>query len=56
MILLKPKKDERFKLDLHNDYTNQRIAMILDIKVFSKMFESLEEYFLKAQIESNRVI
>lgn len=52
LILLKRKKDERFELHLHNDYTNQAIAMILDIKDFAKMFESLEEYFLKAQIES----
>jgi hypothetical protein len=50
LILLKHKKDERFKLHLYNDYTNQAIAMILDIKDFAKMFESLEEYFLKAQI------
>jgi hypothetical protein len=53
LLLLKRKGDEKFELHLHNDYTNDAIAMILDIKDFARMFESLEEYFLKAQIESN---
>jgi hypothetical protein len=53
LLLLKRKKnDEKFELHLHNDYSNQAIAMILDIKDLAKMFESLEEYFLKGQIES----
>jgi hypothetical protein len=53
LILLKQKSDdEKFELHLHDDYTNQAIAMILDIKDLAKMFESLEEYFLKAKIES----
>jgi hypothetical protein len=55
---LKRKKDNddknKFELHLYNDYTNQAIAMILDIKDFAKMFESLEEYFLKAQIETHK--
>jgi hypothetical protein len=50
---LKRKSDEKFELHLYNDYTkNQAIAMVLDIKDLAKMFESLEEYFLKAQIEN----
>jgi hypothetical protein len=56
LLLLKRKKEDdenKFELHLHNDYTNQAIAMILDIKDLAKMFESLEEYFVKAQIESN---
>jgi hypothetical protein len=56
LILLKRTKNSnnnKFELHLHNDYTNQAIAMILDIKDFAKMFESLEEYFLKAQIEES---
>jgi hypothetical protein len=32
-------------------YTNQAIAMIIDIKDFARMFESLEEYFVRDQIE-----
>jgi hypothetical protein len=55
LLLLKRKKDHdenKFELHLHNDYTNQAIAIILDIKDFARMFESLEEYFINAQIES----
>jgi hypothetical protein len=53
--LLKQKKDpsNKFELHLYNDYTkNQAIAMVLSIEDLAKMFESLDEYFLKAQIES----
>jgi hypothetical protein len=58
LILLKRTKnsnnENRFESHLYNDYTkNQAIAMVLDIKDLTKMFESLEEYFIKAQIESN---
>ena len=55
LLLLKQKNsndENKFELHLYNDYTNQAIAMILDIKDLARMFESLEEYFLKAQIES----
>jgi hypothetical protein len=53
LILLKQKKVEnKFELHLHDDYTNQAIAMVLDIKDLAEMFEFLEEYFLKVQIES----
>jgi hypothetical protein len=54
LLLLKQKKDpsNKFELHLHDDYTNQAIAMILDIKDFARMFEALDEYFLKAQIEN----
>jgi hypothetical protein len=43
----------KFELHLYNDYTNQAVVMILDIKDLGRMFESLEEYFLKAQIEKS---
>jgi hypothetical protein len=56
LILLKRTKNsnnnDKFEIHLHDDYTNQAIAMILDIKDLARMFESLEEYFLKTQIES----
>jgi hypothetical protein len=44
---------KKFELHLYNDYTNQAIVMVLDIKDLGRMFESLEEYFLKAQIEKS---
>jgi hypothetical protein len=54
LLLLKRKKSDdenKFELHLYNDYTkNQAIAMILDIKDFARMFESLEEYFQREQI------
>ena len=45
LLLLLKRTDGKFELHLHNDYTHQAIAMILDIKDFARMFESLEEYF-----------
>jgi hypothetical protein len=52
IFLKRNKSDEnKFELHLHNDYTNQAIVIVLDIKDLVKMFESLEEYFLKAQID-----
>jgi hypothetical protein len=55
LLLLKQNKkdDEKFELHLHNDYTNDAIAMVLSIEDLTKMFESLEEYFIKAQIEES---
>jgi hypothetical protein len=55
LLLLKRKKDEKFELHLHDDYTNQAIAMILDIKDLAKMFESLEEYFQREQITEQEI-
>jgi hypothetical protein len=52
LLLKQTKSDSKFEIHLHNDYTNQAIAMILDIKDFARMFEALNEYFLKEQIES----
>jgi hypothetical protein len=37
--------ENKFELHLYNEYTNQAIAMILDIKDLARMFESLEDYF-----------
>jgi hypothetical protein len=51
LILLKRKTDEKFEVHLHNDYTNDAIAMVLSKEDLTKMFESLDEYFLKAQID-----
>jgi hypothetical protein len=50
-LLLLKRTDSKFELHLHNDYTNQAIAMVLSIEDFAKMFESLEEYFQREQIE-----
>ena len=51
LLLLKRKNDDKFELHLYNDYTDQAIAMVLSIEDFANMFESLEEYFLREQIE-----
>ena len=50
-LLLKRKGEGKFEIHLHNDYTNQAIAMVLELKDFARMFESLEEYFQREQIE-----
>lgn len=57
LLLLKQKKDplNKFELHLYNDYTNQAIAMILDIKDFARMFECLEEYFQREQITEQEI-
>jgi hypothetical protein len=49
-LLLLKRKDNKFELHLHNDYTCQAMAMVLSIEDFAKMFESLEEYFVREQI------
>lgn len=51
LLLLKRKKDSKFELHLHDDYTNDAIAMVLSIEDLAKMFESLEEYFVREQTE-----
>jgi hypothetical protein len=51
LLLLKREGDDnKFELHLHNDYTNNAIAMVLSIEDLGKMFESLEEYFVREQI------
>ena len=49
LLLLKQnnKKDDKFELHLYNDYINNTITMVLDIKDLQRMFESLEEYFVR---------
>jgi len=47
LLLLKRKQDEKFELHLHNDYTCQALAMVLSIEDLARMFESLEEYFIR---------
>ena len=54
LLLLKRNKDNdnKFELHLHNDYyTCQALAMVLSIEDFARMFESLEEYFIREQME-----
>ena len=54
LLLLKRKNDEnKFQINLYNDYTSDAIAMVLSIKDLAKMFDSLEEYFVKMQIDVN---
>jgi hypothetical protein len=51
LLLLKRKGDFKFELHLLNDYTNQAIAMVLELNDFAKMFDALQEYFIEKQIE-----
>ena len=37
-----------FQLHLYDGYNDIALVMNIDINEFAKMFESLEEYFLKA--------
>ena len=56
LLLLKRKKDpNKFEIHLYNDYTSDAIAIVLSIEDLAKMFDSLEEYFIKVQVvvESN---
>lgn len=48
------KKDNKFELHLHNNYTNEAIAMVLELKDFARMFESLEEYFERERADRTR--
>jgi hypothetical protein len=50
-LLLLKRKDLKFELHLHNDYTDQAMAMVLEINDLGRMFESLEEYFQREQID-----
>ena len=44
-LLLLKRRDSKFEIHLHNDYTNDAIAMVLPIEGFANMFDALEEYF-----------
>ena len=48
-LLLLKRKDLKFELHLHNDYTDQAMAMVLELKDFANMFDVLEEYFVREQ-------
>jgi hypothetical protein len=48
LLLLKGKDPNKFEIHLYNDYTSDAIAMVLSIKDLTKMFDCLEDYFLKA--------
>jgi hypothetical protein len=48
-LLLLKRKDSKFKIHLHNDYTNDAIATVLSIEDLAKMFDSLEDNFIKSQ-------
>ena len=45
LLLLKRKNDDKFELHLHNDYTNQALAMVLEINELGRMFDALQDYF-----------
>ena len=45
LLLLKRKIDDKFELHLHNEYTDQAIAMVLSIEDFANMFDALGPYF-----------
>lgn len=52
LLLLKRKNDDKFEIHLHNDYTCQAIAMVLEINDLGRMFDALQDYFLeREQIE-----
>jgi hypothetical protein len=51
LLLLKRKNDDKFELHLHNDYTCQAIAMVLEINDLGKMLDCLQDYFIEKQIE-----
>ena len=49
LLLLKQKTDFKFELHLHNSYTNQAMAMVLEINELGRMFDALQEYFVRVQ-------
>ncbi len=53
-LLLFKRTDNKFELHLHNDYTNQALAIVLDIKEFARMFESLAGYFPTEKVCQDR--
>jgi hypothetical protein len=52
-LLLFKRIDNKFEIHLHNDYTNQALAMVLDIKEFARMFDSLAGYFQTDEVCQN---
>ena len=54
-LLLFKRTDNKFEIHLHNDYTNQALAMALDIKEFAGIFNSLAEYFQTDKVCQNRL-
>lgn len=50
LLLLKRRRDDKFEIHLYDDYTNNAIAIVLELKDLARMFESLEEYFVREQI------
>ncbi|HJT84320.1 MAG TPA: hypothetical protein VJ697_07545 [Nitrososphaeraceae archaeon] len=54
-LLLFKRTDNKFEIHLHNDYTNQALAMVLDIKEFAGIFNSLAEYFQTDKVCQNRL-
>jgi hypothetical protein len=49
LLLLKRRNDDKSELHLHNDYINQAIPMIVDIKDLASVFNALEEYLQREQ-------
>jgi hypothetical protein len=55
LLLLQQKKDpNKFELHLHNDYINNAIAMVLSKGDLQRMFESLEDHFVRDQIQQQQ--
>ena len=56
LLLLRQKKDsDKFELHLHNSYTNQAMAMVLEINVLGRMFDALQEYFVRVQQQQQQI-
>ena len=56
LLLLKQKKDsDKFEIHLHNFYSNQAMAMVLEINDLGKMFDALQEYFAREQQQHQQI-
>jgi hypothetical protein len=50
-MVTKNNDDNEFQLHLYDGYNDTALVMNIDIQDFAKMFDSLSEYFQRAQIE-----
>jgi hypothetical protein len=56
LLLLKQKRDsDKFEIHIHNFYTNQAMAMVLEINDLGKMFDALQEYFQREQQQQQQI-
>jgi hypothetical protein len=51
LMVTKNNDDNEFQLHLYDGYNDTALVMNIDIQDFAKMFDSLSEYFQRAQIE-----